>query len=109
MTPKIGPANFWEGVADEAFFSEKKGVFSEKGGGNSVNERFGKDLHRKSNSVKRSGPFSEPLDSENRKVAVLNPFSKISSHVRPPPPKPRDPLPLEFFMRWIALGKMTPA
>ena len=45
-------------------FSEKK-VFSEKGGGNSVNGWFGKDFYRKGNSVKRSGPFSEPPDSEN--------------------------------------------
>ena len=36
-----------------------------KGGGNSVNEGFGKDLYRKGNSVKRSGPFSELPDSEN--------------------------------------------
>ena len=26
---------------------------------------FGKDFYRKGNSVKRSGPFSEPPDSEN--------------------------------------------
>ena len=31
---------------------------------------------RKGNSVKRSRPFSEPLDSENCKVAVLIPFSQ---------------------------------
>ena len=31
---------------------------------------FGKDFYRKGNSVKRSGPFSEPPDSENWKVAV---------------------------------------
>ena len=49
---------------DEALFSEKKGVFSEKGGGNSVNQGFGKDFYRKGNSVKRSGRFSEPPDSE---------------------------------------------
>ena len=30
-----------------------------------MNEGFGKDLYRKGNSVKRSGPFSEPQDSEN--------------------------------------------
>ena len=50
---------------DEALFSEKKGVLSEKGGGNSVNQAFGRDFHRKGNSVKRSGRFSEPPDSEN--------------------------------------------
>ena len=30
-----------------------------------MNEGFGKDFYRKGNSVKRSGPFSELLDSEN--------------------------------------------
>ena len=30
-----------------------------------MNEGFGKDFYRKDNSVKRSRPFSEPLDSEN--------------------------------------------
>ena len=49
---------------DEALFSEKKVGFSEKGGGNSVNEGFGKDFYRKGNSVKRSGLFSEFPDSE---------------------------------------------
>ena len=42
----------------------KKGVFSEKGGGNSVSQGFGKDFHRQGNSVKRSRRFSEPPDSE---------------------------------------------
>ena len=64
---------------DEARFSERKGVFSEKGGGKSVNQGFGKDFCRKCNSVKRFGPFTEPPDSENWKVAVLVPFPKISS------------------------------
>ena len=32
---------------DEALFSDKKGFFSEKGGGNSVNRGFGKDFYRK--------------------------------------------------------------
>ena len=50
---------------DEALFSEKKRFFSEKGGGNSVKVGFGKDFYRKGNSMKRSRPFSEPLDSEN--------------------------------------------
>ena len=57
-------ADFWEGDATK-HFSVKKGVFSEKGGGNSVNEGFGKDLYRKGNSVKRFRPFTEPPDSEN--------------------------------------------
>ena len=60
-------------------FQWKKGDFSEKGGGNSVNEGLGKDFYRKGNSVKRFGPFTEPPDSENWKVAVLIPFPKISS------------------------------
>ena len=30
-----------------------------------MNQGFGKDFYRKGNSVKRSGPFSEPPDSEN--------------------------------------------
>ena len=30
-----------------------------------MNEGFGKDVYREGNSVKRSGPFSEPPDSEN--------------------------------------------
>ena len=33
-------------------FQWKKGFFSEKGGGNSVNDGFGKDFYRKGNSVK---------------------------------------------------------
>ena len=48
-------------------------VFSEKGGGNSVNEGFGKDFYRKGNSVKRSGPFSEPPDAETEKLLSSSP------------------------------------
>ena len=36
-------ADFWEGDATK-HFSVKKGLFSEKGGGNSVNWGFGKDF-----------------------------------------------------------------
>ena len=46
-------------------FRRKNGIFSENGGGNSVNQGFGKDFYRKGNSVKRFGPVTEPLDSEN--------------------------------------------
>ena len=46
-------------------FQWKKRVFQRKGGGNSVNEGFGKDFYRKGNSVKSFGPFTEPPDSEN--------------------------------------------
>ena len=49
---------------DEAL-SVKKRFFSEKGGGNSVNEGLGKEFYRKGNSVKSFGPFTEPPDSEN--------------------------------------------
>ena len=45
-----------------------------------MNEGFDKDFYRKGKSVKRSGPFSEPPDSENGKVGVLIPFS---SYIRP--------------------------
>ena len=38
---------------------------SEKGGGNSVNQGFGKDFYSKVNAVKRFGRFTEPPDSEN--------------------------------------------
>ena len=59
-------ADFWEGDATKHFsVKKKKCVFSEKGGGNSVNEGLGKDFYRKGNSVKRFGPFTEPPDSEN--------------------------------------------
>ena len=74
-------ADCWEGDATKHFLV-KKGFFSEKGGGNSVNQGFGKDFYRKGDSVKRSGPFTEPPDSENWKVAVLIPFPKISSYIQ---------------------------
>ena len=73
-------ADFWGGDATK-HFSVKKRVFSEKGGGNSLNGGFGKDFYRKSNSVKRSGRFSEPPDSEKLKVAVLIPFPKSNSYL----------------------------
>ena len=46
----------------------------------SVNEGFGKEFHRKGNSVKRLGPFSELQDSENWEVAVLITFPKLHSY-----------------------------
>ena len=49
---------------DEALLSENKG-FQREVGRDSVNEGFGKDFYRKGNSMKRSGPFSEPPDSDN--------------------------------------------
>ena len=57
-------ADFWEGDATKHFSVKKR--FSVKRGEaihNSVNGGFGKDFHRKGNSVKRSRRFSEPLDS----------------------------------------------
>ena len=60
--------------------NKKRGFSVKRGEGNSVNEGFGKDFYRKGNSAKRFGPFSEPPDSENWKVAVLIPFPKISSY-----------------------------
>ena len=61
----------------------KKGVFSEKGGGNSVNGGFGKDFYRKGKSVKRSGPFSEPPDSEKWKVKSCCPHSLPENQPQP--------------------------
>ena len=58
-------ADFWEVDATTNFSVREKGFFSEKGGGNSANEGFGKDFYRKGNPVKRFGPFAEPRDSEN--------------------------------------------
>ena len=56
-------AGFWEGDATK-HSSVKKGFFSERGRQFSESG-FGKDFYRKGNSVKRSGPFSEPPNSEN--------------------------------------------
>ena len=66
---------------DEALFSEKKAFFSEKGGGNSVNEGLGKDFYRKGNSVKRFGPFTEPPDSETEKLLSSSPSRKSALNV----------------------------
>ena len=75
---KAGELTLKEGDAAK-HFSEKQGFSSEKGGGNSVNEEYGKDFSRKGNSEKRFRPFTDPPDSENGEVAVLIPFPKISS------------------------------
>ena len=40
LSPTKNQSRFWEGDATKRF-SVKKGVFSEKGGGNSVNRGFG--------------------------------------------------------------------
>ena len=65
MVFELDQSRFWGRGCDEAFFSEKKGFSVKRGGGNSVNQGFGKDLYRKCNSVERFGRFSEPPDSEN--------------------------------------------
>ena len=66
ISASIVRADFWEGDATKHFSVKKTRGFSVKrGGGNSVNEGFGEDFYRKGNSVKMSGPFTEPPDSEN--------------------------------------------
>ena len=47
----------------------------------SVNQGFSKEAYRKSNAVKRSGPFSEPPDSEYCNFSVLIPFPNLGSYV----------------------------
>ena len=64
QNPNLSEPIFGKGMR-RSTFQRKKGFFSEKGGGNSVNEGFGKDVYRKGNAVKRSGPVAEPPDSEN--------------------------------------------
>ena len=79
-TIRLIRADFWEGDATKHFSVKKRGV-QWKGGGNSVNQGFGKDFYRKGKSVKRFGPFTKPPDSENIKVAVLIPCPKIRSYL----------------------------
>ena len=52
-------------IFGKGMFSEKEGFSVDQGGGNSVNQGFGKDFYRKGNSVKRFGRFTEPPDSKN--------------------------------------------
>ena len=61
--PALYRSRFLGRGCDEALFSEKTGFSVKRGGGTSVNEGLGKDFYRKGNSVRRSGPFSEPPDS----------------------------------------------
>ena len=61
-------AAFWEGDATK-HFSVKKGVFSAKGGGNSVNEGFGKDFYRKGKSQRRGSGHS--LNRRTLKIEKL--------------------------------------
>ena len=53
-----------------------------------MNEGFGKDFYTKGNSLKRSGPFSELLDSENWKSCCPHPLPKnqlLKKRTLPPP------------------------
>ena len=49
-----------------------------------MNEGFGKDFYRKGNSVKRSGPFSEPPDSEIKKLLSKSTSQKSAPRKRSP-------------------------
>ena len=60
-------SRFWAGDATK-HFQKRMWFFNEEGGRHSVNEGFGEDFYRKGNSVKRSGPFNEPQDSETEKL-----------------------------------------
>ena len=62
--PHCVGADFWAGDPTKQFSVKKKGFSMKRGEG--FGERgVGKDFYRKGNSVKRSGPFSEPPGSEN--------------------------------------------
>ena len=52
------------------FSMEKEGIFSEKGGGKSVNEGFGEAFY---NSVQKNRPLSEPPDSETENLLSSSP------------------------------------
>ena len=71
---------FLERGCDEALFSGKKGFSVKRGEAIQWMRGLARIVQERLNcSVKRSGPFSEPPDSENWKVVVLIPFPKISS------------------------------
>ena len=97
---------FCRRVLDEALFSEKKGFSVKRGHPQlSVNERFGKDFYRTGNSVKSFVQNTEPPDSENRKVAVLIPFPKISSYFWTPHLPYVSPTPLFWRLSVISLKR----
>ena len=83
----FGQSRFWGRGCDEAIFSEKKGFSVKRGQAIQLNEGLGKDFYRKGNSLKRFGPFTEPPDSENWKVAVLIPFpeNRLLMHMHSTP------------------------
>ena len=93
-------ADFGGGDATK-HLSVKKRAFQWKGG-NSVNGGFAKDFYRKGNSVKRSGPFSEPPDAEKWKVAVLIPLPQIGLETRRIH-KNRCSSRIWFFFLWVLL------
>ena len=68
--------------SDEALVSEEKGLFSEKEGGIQWKGGFGKDFYRKGNSVKRSGPFSEPPDPKIEKLLSKSTSQKSAPIIR---------------------------
>ena len=49
-----------------------------------MNEGFGLDFYRKGNSMKRSGPFNEPPESETEKLLSSSP-SRKSALMKPGP------------------------
>ena len=57
----------------------KKSTFSLKEDDAFCESRFGEDCYRKDNSVKRSGPFSKPLDSESWYLLLI-PSPNLSFH-----------------------------
>ena len=72
---------FGKGMADEALFSEKKGL-QWKGGRHSMCGGYPYQFLRERKFSEGSGPFGEPPNSENWKVAVLIPFPKANpSHM----------------------------
>ena len=73
----FGRSRFLGRGCDEALFTQKKQrFFSEVGGGNSVNEGFGKDFYRKGNSVKRFGPFTERRTLKTEKLLSSSPSTE---------------------------------
>ena len=67
--PPLFRGDFWEGDATKNPSVKKNGVFSEKGGGNSVNRGFGKDFYRKGNSQWRGSRHS--LNRRTLKIEKL--------------------------------------
>ena len=62
--------------------TKKKRAFSEKGGGNSVKEGFGKDFYKKGNSVKRSGHSLNRRSLKIEKLLCSSPSRKSAPNRR---------------------------